>query len=89
MKHIKNILRILFWGIVEIPVYLLGLIMVPLAIHYPFCKAYPFTIKGNIYGFRAQIGHFIQAVQPEQMGATVCYGHSVLIHPFKELKHNG
>jgi hypothetical protein len=56
---------------------------------YSFCKAYPFRIKGRSYGLRIQIGPFIQAVQPEQMGTPVRYGHSVLIQPFKEFKHNG
>jgi hypothetical protein len=46
-------------------------------------------VKGRGYGIRIQIGSFIQAVQPEQMGTSVRYGHSVLIQPFKEFKHNG
>lgn len=32
MKHIKNIARILFWGVVEIPVWFIGLFVVPIAL---------------------------------------------------------
>lgn len=56
---------------------------------YSFCKAYPFTLNGKSYGLRIQMGPFIQAVQPNEIGAGKlkrAYGHSVLIQPFKEFK---